>query len=189
MIVSLAWPVGQRSLYLLSRLRSIVDRGYEAYDARDFDAYRQILDEDVEFVVSVVAVREWARVIDHARGSIPGVRTGPRRVVAETADTLADEARTENSDLWKFRADRVRGIDTLCGMGGRDANVHHRHHQVSEVLARHLHQLTHVARLADDLEARTFEQARDPLAYDEVIIRDDNTGWSMSASGCGVPSG
>ena len=55
---------GRRSLCSVSRLRSIVDRTNEAFNARDFDAYRELLDEHVELVMSGVAVRGLAAVTD-----------------------------------------------------------------------------------------------------------------------------
>jgi hypothetical protein len=39
---------GRRSLSSVSRLSSIVDRTYEVFNARDFDAYGELLDENVE---------------------------------------------------------------------------------------------------------------------------------------------
>src|SRR5262249_36350960 len=76
-------------------------------------------------------------------------------------------------DLWKFRADRLRGIETLGGVGGRHADV--QHDELWEVLAHQPHQLGHVARLADELKARTLEQAGDALTYEQIVIRDHET--------------
>ena len=47
-----------------SELRSIVERTYEAFNARDFDAYADLFDEDVELAMSGVTVRGLAAVTD-----------------------------------------------------------------------------------------------------------------------------
>ena len=78
----------------MSRLRSIVDRTYEVFNARDFDAYGDLLDEDVELVMSGVAVRGIAAVTDFVAVTAqvrPGMRIEPRRVFVEAGDTLVTE--------------------------------------------------------------------------------------------------
>jgi hypothetical protein len=42
------------------------------------------------------------------------------------------------------------------------------------VLAYELDQLVRVARLADDLEVGSLEQAREPLAQKDVVVGDDD---------------
>ena len=81
---------------LVSRLRSIVDRTYEACNARDFDAYRELLDEHVELVMSGTAVRGLAAVTDFVAVTArarPGLRIEPQQVFAEADDTLVTEVR------------------------------------------------------------------------------------------------
>lgn len=81
---------------LVSKLRLIVDRTYEAFNARDFDAYRDLLDDDVELVMSGVSVRGLAAVTDFVAVTAqarPGLRIEPRRVFVETDDTLVTEVR------------------------------------------------------------------------------------------------
>ena len=81
---------------LVSRLRSIVDRTYEAFNARDFDAYRELLDEHVELVMSGTAVRGLAAVTDFVAVTArarPGLRIEPQQVFAEADDTLVTEVR------------------------------------------------------------------------------------------------
>lgn len=87
---------GRRSLCSVSELRSIVDRTYEAFNARDFDAYRELLDEDVEMVMSGITVRGLAAVTDFVTVTArarPGLRIEHRRVFVEAGDTLVTEVR------------------------------------------------------------------------------------------------
>ena len=91
---------------LVSKLRPIVDRTYEAFNARDFDAYPDLLDDDVELVMSGIAVRGLAAVTDFVAITAqarPGLRIEPVRVFVETDDTLVTE---------------VRMIDTATADGG-----------------------------------------------------------------------
>ncbi|HUA04162.1 MAG TPA: GAF domain-containing protein [Solirubrobacteraceae bacterium] len=84
----------------MSRVRSIVDRSYEVFNARDFDAYAEVLDENVELVIAGVAVRGLAPVIDYltvAAATRPGLRIESGRVFVETEDTLVNEVRMVDS--------------------------------------------------------------------------------------------
>jgi signal transduction histidine kinase len=80
----------------VSQLRSIVDRMHEVFNARDFAAYPELLDEDVEHVMSGIAIRGLTAVTDFiaitARAR-PGLRIGPQRVFLESEDTLVAEFR------------------------------------------------------------------------------------------------
>ena len=110
----------------MSELRSIVDRTYEAFNARDFDAYRDLLDEDVELVMSgsavrgLVAVTEFVALTARAR---PGLRIEPQRVFVETGDTLVTEVRMIDTATTGL-TDEAATIETsACGLyrvkGGR----------------------------------------------------------------------
>jgi ketosteroid isomerase-like protein len=95
----------------VSQLRSIVDRSHEAYNARDFDAYGELLDEHVEFVMAGTAVRGRAALSDYlavAARARPGLRIELQRVVAETDDTLVTE---------------IRAIDTTPAGSGEQAGT------------------------------------------------------------------
>lgn len=75
---------------------SLIDRVYEAFNARDFDAFRELLDEDVELVMSGVHVRGLEAVMDYAAVLVrpfPSLRIETRRVFAETPDAAAIEFR------------------------------------------------------------------------------------------------
>jgi len=90
-------PLGARpSASSVSELRSIVARTYAVFNARDFGAYAELLDEDVELVMSGMAVRGLAAVTDFiavtARAR-PSLRIEPQRVFADTGDTLVTEIR------------------------------------------------------------------------------------------------
>jgi signal transduction histidine kinase/limonene-1,2-epoxide hydrolase len=87
---------GRRSLCPVSELRAIVDRTYEVFNAREFDTYRDLLDEDVELVMSGIAVRGLAAVTDFVAAiarARPGMRIEPRRVFVEAGDLLVTEVR------------------------------------------------------------------------------------------------
>jgi signal transduction histidine kinase/limonene-1,2-epoxide hydrolase len=91
---------GRRSLSSMSQVRSIVDRSYKVFNARDFDAYLELLDENVELVIAGVAVRGLAAVIDYltvAAAARPGLRIGSGRVIVETEDTLVNEVQMADS--------------------------------------------------------------------------------------------
>ncbi len=80
----------------MPKARSIVDRSHELFNARDWDGYREVLDEDVVLVMSGVSVRGRPAVVDFLSVSAAtraGLRVGPERVVVETEDTLVTEVR------------------------------------------------------------------------------------------------
>jgi signal transduction histidine kinase/limonene-1,2-epoxide hydrolase len=102
---------GRRSLCSMSGLRAIVDRTYEVFNAREFDAYRDVLDEDVELVMSGIAVRGLAAVTDFVAATArarPGLRIEPQRVFVEAGDLLVTE---------------VRMIDTTTGGSSEEAGM------------------------------------------------------------------
>ena len=110
----------------MSQLRSIVDRTCRAFNARDFDAYRDVLDEHVDLIMAGIAVRGREAVIDfvavRARAR-PGLRIEPRRVFVETDDTLVTEVRV--SDTARIESEeKTSAVDTTaCALyrvaGGR----------------------------------------------------------------------
>ena len=55
-------------------------------------------------------------------------------------------------------------------------------HELGLVLAHELDQLVRVARLADDLEVGSLEQACEPLAEQDVVVGHDDAdcGWSLA---------
>ena len=80
----------------MARLSSIVDRLDELFNARDWDGCGELLDEQVEQVMSGIAIRGRAGVIDFLKAATstrPALRIGSRRLIAETEDTLVSEVR------------------------------------------------------------------------------------------------
>jgi GAF domain-containing protein/ketosteroid isomerase-like protein len=78
----------------MSRPSAIVDRSHEVFNARDFAAYSEVLDEHVELVISGVAFRGRTAVTDYLKSAAvarPGLRLGAQRVFVETEDTLVVE--------------------------------------------------------------------------------------------------
>jgi signal transduction histidine kinase/ketosteroid isomerase-like protein len=79
-----------------SRLRSLVDRSLAAYNARDLDAYRELLHPQIEFVMSGMVVRGIAAVMDLTQVTTtasPGFRIERWRVFSEIGDTIVVELR------------------------------------------------------------------------------------------------
>jgi SnoaL-like protein len=80
----------------MARPRSIVDRSHEVFNARDFDAYPEVLDEHVELVIAGITFRGLTAVTDYlmaAAGTRPGLRVAGESVFAEGADTFVTEVR------------------------------------------------------------------------------------------------
>ena len=119
---------GRRSLCPVSELRALVDRTYEVFNARDFDAYRDLLDEDVELVMSGIAVRGLAAVTHFVTATArarPGLRIEPQRVFVEAADLLVTEVRMIDATT-AATSEKAGTIETsACGLyraaGGRIA--------------------------------------------------------------------
>jgi signal transduction histidine kinase len=85
----------------VTSLRAIVERHLRAFNERDFDAWDDLLDEDVEVVVDSAPFHGRAGARAYATGVVtayPGVRARLERVVAETDDTIVVEYRLENSE-------------------------------------------------------------------------------------------
>jgi signal transduction histidine kinase len=84
----------------MSLLGSLVDRSFEVFNARDFDAYSEVLDDHVELVMSgtvirgLAAVRDFVAMTTRAR---PGLRIEPGRVFTQTVDTLVAQVRMIDS--------------------------------------------------------------------------------------------
>jgi signal transduction histidine kinase len=79
-----------------SRLRTLVDRSFAAYNARDLVAYAALLHPQIEFVMSGMVVRGIAAVMDLTRettAASPGFRIERRRVFCEVGDTVVVELR------------------------------------------------------------------------------------------------
>jgi ketosteroid isomerase-like protein len=85
----------------VTSLRAIVERHLRAFNERDFDAWDDLLDEDVEVVVDSAAFHGRAAARAYAMGVVtayPGVRARLERVVAETDDSIVVEYRLVNTD-------------------------------------------------------------------------------------------
>jgi signal transduction histidine kinase/limonene-1,2-epoxide hydrolase len=107
---------------LVSNLRSIVDRTYDAFNARDFGAYRALLHDDVELVMSGIAVRGLAAVTDFVAVTAqarPGLRIEPCRVFVETDDTLVTEVRMVDAAAAKDGIAPTSACGLYRAVGGR----------------------------------------------------------------------
>jgi signal transduction histidine kinase len=79
-----------------SRLASLVDRSFAAYNARDLDAYEALMDPEIEFVMSGMVVRGIEAVMDLTKVTTeasPSLRIERRRVFSEVGDTIVIELR------------------------------------------------------------------------------------------------
>jgi signal transduction histidine kinase len=125
-----------------SRLCSLVDRSFAAYNARDLDAYEELMHPRIEFVMSGRVVRGIAAVMDLTKVTTeasPGLRIERRRVFSEVGDTIVIELRMVDSAT----PDPATGIEpaqnTACALyrivGDRIAEFRVYHDPVAENLA------------------------------------------------------
>jgi signal transduction histidine kinase/ketosteroid isomerase-like protein len=95
----------------VTTVRSVVERYYDAFNARDWDAWAALLDEDVEITIEgdtligpEAAYAYTAETIRH----YPGMQYVLERVVAESSDMIVMEcrlvnpARERSADAWKL---------------------------------------------------------------------------------------
>jgi signal transduction histidine kinase/ketosteroid isomerase-like protein len=95
----------------VTAVRSVVERYYDAFNARDWDAWAALLDEAVEITIEgdtlvgpEAAYAYTAETINH----FPGMRYAVERVVAESSDMVVMECRLVNpagdwsADAWKL---------------------------------------------------------------------------------------
>jgi signal transduction histidine kinase/ketosteroid isomerase-like protein len=104
-------PQAIGSCVFVTAVRSVVERYYDAFNARDWDAWAALLDEAVEITVEgdtligpEAAYTYTAETIRH----FPGMRYALERVVAESSDMIVMECRLVNpaaersADAWKL---------------------------------------------------------------------------------------
>ena len=104
---------------------SVVDRFYDALDARDFESWSDLLDDDVELTVDSRAIRGrdaarlWAASSTRAH---PRVVAGSRRVVAESPGTVVCElqlaaggAARPACEILRLRGDRIVSLRSFAG--------------------------------------------------------------------------
>ncbi|MGS0684943.1 GAF domain-containing protein [Nakamurella sp. GG22] len=78
---------------------TLADRYYAAFNARDLDAWLEILDEDVEVVVDARVMRGRQAALAYMSGILqayPGVTVSSRRVVAASSDAVVSEFQLTN---------------------------------------------------------------------------------------------
>jgi signal transduction histidine kinase/ketosteroid isomerase-like protein len=92
-------------------VRSVVERYYDAFNARDWDGWAALLDEDVEITIEGETLVGPEAAYAHAAETIrhyPGMRYALERVVAESNDMIVMECRLVNpagersADAWKL---------------------------------------------------------------------------------------
>jgi signal transduction histidine kinase/ketosteroid isomerase-like protein len=106
------------------RPRSIVDRSHAAFNARDWDRHRELLDEHVELIISGMTLRGPAAVTDYlvaAASTRSGLRIACDRTFVETEDALVIEVRM--ADTTDSRPGSVTVEYSTCSLyrvaGGR----------------------------------------------------------------------
>jgi signal transduction histidine kinase/limonene-1,2-epoxide hydrolase len=100
------------------RLWPIVARSYEVFNARDFDAYRELLHEDVELVMSGMVVHGLAAVTDFVKETTdarPGLRIDHERVFAEAGERIVTEVRMTDTATDPAAGDGARAT-SACGL-------------------------------------------------------------------------
>ena len=80
---------------------TVPTRYHRAFNDRDFEAFRQVFDEDVEVVVDGMAFRGIDAAVGYGVMSVsrlPGLRVASERVVARSDDTVVTEVALVNGD-------------------------------------------------------------------------------------------
>jgi signal transduction histidine kinase/uncharacterized protein YoaH (UPF0181 family)/ketosteroid isomerase-like protein len=83
----------------VSGLRALVQRHHHAFDEQDWDAWSELLDDDVQFTIDTGTLHGKHAARAHVAGAAhryPGRRSGLERVVAESGDTIVVEYRLIN---------------------------------------------------------------------------------------------
>jgi signal transduction histidine kinase/ketosteroid isomerase-like protein len=82
-------------------LGALVERYHRAFNARDFDVWREVFDEDVELVVDGMPFCGVEAAVGYGAASVsqfPGLYIGSERVVAQSADTVVTEIELVHGD-------------------------------------------------------------------------------------------
>jgi signal transduction histidine kinase/ketosteroid isomerase-like protein len=97
----------------VSALRSIVERHLRAFNERDFDAWSELFDDDIEITVDSGSLRGPAAAREYAAGTVqayPGVLAQLERVVAEGNEEIVVEYRLVNPDGDRAGAWSLEGL-------------------------------------------------------------------------------
>jgi signal transduction histidine kinase len=93
-------PDGRRSLRRVD-LGALAARYHQAFNARDFDVWREVFDTDVELVVDGMEFRGVDAAVGYGVASVsqfPGLCIGSERVVAQGSDTVVTEIELVHRD-------------------------------------------------------------------------------------------
>src|ERR1700692_237237 len=80
-------------------LAALAARYHRAFNDRDFDVWREVFDEDVEFLLDGMPCRGVEAAVGYGVGSVsqfPGLYIASERIVAESNDTIVTEIRLVN---------------------------------------------------------------------------------------------
>jgi signal transduction histidine kinase len=109
-------------------LRALPARYCRAFNARDFDALREVFDEDVELVVDGMSFHGADAAIAYGLESVsrsPGLYIASERVIAQSGDTIVTEVRLVNGDRASAHSrPQGRSCTIWRGRGGRIVSCH-----------------------------------------------------------------
>jgi ketosteroid isomerase-like protein len=95
-------------------LAALAARYHQAFNDRDFDVWREVFDEDIDFVIDGIAFRGVDAAVAYGLGSVSEFRDlyiVPERVVAQTEDIVVTEIRMVTRDP---ATGRERRQGTVC---------------------------------------------------------------------------
>jgi GAF domain-containing protein/ketosteroid isomerase-like protein len=109
-------------------LEALAARYHRAFNDRDFEVWREVLDEDVELLIDGTPFRGVAAAVAYGVGSVsqfPGLYIASERVVAESEDTVVTEVDLMSGDP---AGGHSRPVGTSCEIcrvrDGRIVSIH-----------------------------------------------------------------
>ncbi|HTE64297.1 MAG TPA: GAF domain-containing protein [Solirubrobacteraceae bacterium] len=193
----------------MSELRRLVDGAHQAFNARELDAWREILAPDVELMADGARFHGLEAVLAHAADvvrELPGIRIEHDRVISESGDTIVVEAelvdgsgrRPEGTlcELWRVADGRLVACHSYSAAHDRGGGTTRAAGSVEEQAAlRRVATLVARAVSRDELLAAVNEEiarlaGADPMAMARFDSDDTVTilaGWT--AGGAELPIG
>jgi hypothetical protein len=92
---------------------TLAARYHRAFDARDFDTWREVRNDDVEIIIASISFRGVDAAVEHAVGiasQFPGSCISTERVVTDSGDTVVTEIGYVDGDRPAGFASRQRRV-------------------------------------------------------------------------------
>src|SRR5437879_2911408 len=105
-------------------LGALIARYHRAFNDRDFDAWRELVDEEVELLVDGVPFRGVDAAVAYGVGSVsqfPGLYIASERIVAESGDTIVTEIDLVSGDPASGHSRRQGTACEICRV--RDGRI------------------------------------------------------------------